>query len=1073
MKRNPKLPTRSLTALLFGLLLSLSTPVVLAQTDTDEDDDDIILLDPFIISTERDRGFYKSQTATAARLAIDVIDAPMSISVVGEDFIQATGAENLQETLKYVPGVATNPDDIIRNTGIVLRGFAADFTLRDGFKKYYTAAIDGIDRVEIVKGAVSAFYGRSEPGGVINYITKRPRFQWNQELSLSIGTDDHYRALVDSEGIIWKDGDDPRLAYRVVSSYTNEGSWKDFVEWERTYFLGMLSFKPIQQLDIFLSYEYFDSKRNGGVNSALIYNEDYYAEYEQWQAIAEQQNWQLRVINSDIAGTDGPWNTNYFPYNIEKSTRYPLNYSGLASEFSSTATYERFIGNNPWFGDAASSPWVGNQYSFADPRTGSPQQPIIGLSSDSGVRVDGQFRGNTRPLAGIEEARQYRAGWRTIQYFETGVEAPIATGNFYPLGFEWNPNGPGSWNNDLHHLAVAEIVFTPFTWLNMRYSANYTENSSQRFQQFNSDLDQDGYTLNMGQGFPGAGTLGGAQDQQFQNDSWIHQFDMNISFETGPVKHRFTFNAAYFDDYFRSFAFTTNETFRDDIGGQNSPGFALIDIFNEPLSSVNDWRSEDRRFIGGTHHQEQGYGAVYQGDFFDEKLLLLAGIRHERRDTDTLSELFDPDTGERTGYQANESSAYSDTTPMIGALYTLFKTENNSVVRLYASYSESFQPPNRGNTPYVDPASARAAAELEDWGATLDFVDPEPITNVKGRGYEFGFKADTETISGSLTYFHVEKVGVIVADSVLTGRLSNEYDLILIDYEDEIEAARDAGNPNIEAYLASLAIPNAARNAGVETSEGIELELYWTPNIKGFSEDDNYQLKLGISYLFEASVAEDQILDFGDPTLAPGMGNNAPIANPSLFIEDYHVLWAQETDRRGRPIGNAVVTTPIGEPTPTDGTAPLDADTAVSWDQRVPTGRGLRPKTEWELSRPDLFGEVYYLPLRYEWKALVPRTQIQVFQQYRFTDGRLDGLRVGLGAVYESSVHSFQSVYRPYRNDSILRWDAVIGYEWEWEGVGDFDFRLNITNLFDGEFERGSFGVYPTRQFRFTVKCTF
>ncbi|EWS96904.1 hypothetical protein BG00_15305 [Pseudoalteromonas sp. SCSIO_11900] len=47
--------------------------------------------------------------------------------------------------------------------------------------------------IEVLKGPGSALYGRSEPGGTVNIVTKKPQFEQQGELKLSLGSDNFNR----------------------------------------------------------------------------------------------------------------------------------------------------------------------------------------------------------------------------------------------------------------------------------------------------------------------------------------------------------------------------------------------------------------------------------------------------------------------------------------------------------------------------------------------------------------------------------------------------------------------------------------------------------------------------------------------------------------------------------------------------------------------------------------------------------------------------------------------------------------------------------------------------------------
>src|SRR6185436_3898877 len=45
---------------------------------------------------------------------------------------------------------------------------------------------DDVERIEVIKGPQSAYFGRSTFGGAINFITKEPKNEWSARISSSI-----------------------------------------------------------------------------------------------------------------------------------------------------------------------------------------------------------------------------------------------------------------------------------------------------------------------------------------------------------------------------------------------------------------------------------------------------------------------------------------------------------------------------------------------------------------------------------------------------------------------------------------------------------------------------------------------------------------------------------------------------------------------------------------------------------------------------------------------------------------------------------------------------------------------
>ena len=120
---------------------------------------------------------------TAGRREQTVQDVPVSISTVSAKALSLRVPNNLDDALRYVPGVNMMYDQVnIRGSSGYSRGVGTRVLLLfDGLPyltgdtgeiTWETIPIFQIARIEVVKGAGSALYGSSALGGVINVITK-------------------------------------------------------------------------------------------------------------------------------------------------------------------------------------------------------------------------------------------------------------------------------------------------------------------------------------------------------------------------------------------------------------------------------------------------------------------------------------------------------------------------------------------------------------------------------------------------------------------------------------------------------------------------------------------------------------------------------------------------------------------------------------------------------------------------------------------------------------------------------------------------------------------------------------
>lgn len=122
------------------------------------------------------------RTASAGALgARSVLDTPFSVSVIDREDIQERQVTNLEQAFRYDAATTATASDYGRGSSIFVRGMGLDAT--NGFK-LDGMAIPGwgnevlpfemFERVDLLKGLTGFMYGFGSPGGIMNYVLKRP-----------------------------------------------------------------------------------------------------------------------------------------------------------------------------------------------------------------------------------------------------------------------------------------------------------------------------------------------------------------------------------------------------------------------------------------------------------------------------------------------------------------------------------------------------------------------------------------------------------------------------------------------------------------------------------------------------------------------------------------------------------------------------------------------------------------------------------------------------------------------------------------------------------------------------------
>ncbi len=167
----------------------------------------------------------------AYRGDFDTLETPAIDQVVDAEILQDINALDLNQALDLSASVSRQNNFGGLWNSFSIRGFSGDINLPSGFLvNGFNAGrgfggprdISGIEAVEVLKGPRSALYGRGEPGGTINLITKRPQFETSGHVQLQAGSFDFYRGDVDFQTTA---GDNVGL--RVAGFYEDAGSFRE------------------------------------------------------------------------------------------------------------------------------------------------------------------------------------------------------------------------------------------------------------------------------------------------------------------------------------------------------------------------------------------------------------------------------------------------------------------------------------------------------------------------------------------------------------------------------------------------------------------------------------------------------------------------------------------------------------------------------------------------------------------------------------------------------------------------------------------------------------------------------
>ncbi|MDF3832949.1 TonB-dependent siderophore receptor [Cupriavidus basilensis] len=200
-----------------GLTVAFAALPVLAQTSPQADP---FVLPAATVVAERDSAPAKAEKVSGGALGErKAVDTPFSVVAATSEEIQDRMAQTASDVFRYDPAVSVLGDNArTENSYFAVRGMRID--MLNGIK------VDGqnfvswnadlplelFDQVELLKGLSGFMYGFGTPGGIINYVVKRPTDEPLRQLSLGYQANNVWSEKIDLGGRFGVDG---RIGYRL------------------------------------------------------------------------------------------------------------------------------------------------------------------------------------------------------------------------------------------------------------------------------------------------------------------------------------------------------------------------------------------------------------------------------------------------------------------------------------------------------------------------------------------------------------------------------------------------------------------------------------------------------------------------------------------------------------------------------------------------------------------------------------------------------------------------------------------------------------------------------------------
>lgn len=205
---------------------------------------------------------YRATTVSAAGAlgGMELRNTPYSFSVVTRDLLQNVQAQSPDDVYRINPSTLTQTPQLSGWAPMVkIRGFNSYDRAEDGLRRSYgfATSLEDKERVEVLSGLSGFLYGAASPGGMVNYVNKRPTPDRLNSITVGNYGGSQYYVHGDFGGPV---DDNGKVGYRVNLVRQDGDTAVDDQKIDRTLASLALDFNITDRFKLELGASYSDYK---------------------------------------------------------------------------------------------------------------------------------------------------------------------------------------------------------------------------------------------------------------------------------------------------------------------------------------------------------------------------------------------------------------------------------------------------------------------------------------------------------------------------------------------------------------------------------------------------------------------------------------------------------------------------------------------------------------------------------------------------------------------------------------------------------------------------------------------
>jgi iron complex outermembrane recepter protein len=226
--------------------------------------DETVTLSEFSVTAKPLSEYAAAEATTGTRIVSTIRDLPFNVNVVTGELLDDFQALDFRDQMAYTSNV-TGYETL--SSGYSIRGFDADVQLRNGFRRIGLIDKVNIERAEVIKGPAASIYGAAFPGGIVNFVTRKPRPPPQQRFTFTVGNHDLSRAQLSSTGPL---GGSKQLFYRVDAAADQRTFDQRYKEKNQATASGQLLWKPGADTSVHFEFEWLERRERGITSNSTV-----------------------------------------------------------------------------------------------------------------------------------------------------------------------------------------------------------------------------------------------------------------------------------------------------------------------------------------------------------------------------------------------------------------------------------------------------------------------------------------------------------------------------------------------------------------------------------------------------------------------------------------------------------------------------------------------------------------------------------------------------------------------------------------------------------------------------------